>query len=111
MPDSVSVSQPMQRGPVLEGLSYRMQCNIVDVAPMNNLSVIWYKGNEIVQTESFDRQSKSPGNLSSVINLIAHRDDNGIRISCAANLNLGPLGPDQPMNSSQSHAVVVFCEF
>lgn len=110
-PDSVSMSEPSQTGPLVEGENYRMQCDIVNVAPVRNLSVHWHKGNEVFYTETFNESSVYPVNKSSVLDLTAHRDDNGTQIWCEAKLNFWPTGPNVPSIQSQSHEPNVLCKF
>ncbi|XP_034750323.1 hemicentin-1-like [Etheostoma cragini] len=107
MPDSVSMSQPSQTGPMVEGKKYRMQCDIVNVAPVGNLSVYWHKGNEIIYTEAFNKTSPSPANAASVFNLTAQRSDNGTQIWCEAKLEFSPSVPNLTAIRSKSHELVV----
>lgn len=114
VPDSVSMSLQHKMGPMVEGKKYYLECNITNVAPARNLSVHWYKGNEIFHTDSFNKDlglKQFPVNLSSVINLDAHRDDNGKQIWCEAKLDFGPSEPNPPALQSKSHKVIVLCEF
>ncbi|XP_070779077.1 vascular cell adhesion protein 1 [Enoplosus armatus] len=106
-PDSVSMSHLSPMGPVAEGEKYRVQCDIVNVAPVSSLSVNWHKGDNIFYTETFEESSLSPVNKSSVCNLTAHRDDNGSPIWCEAKLNLLPTVPNLPTIQSKSHEVIV----
>ncbi|KAF7666002.1 hypothetical protein LDENG_00122250 [Lucifuga dentata] len=107
MPDSVSLSQSSEMGPILEGTEHRMQCDIIDVAPVKNLSVIWYKEDEIIHTESDDIVIASPVNLSFVYNLRPQRGDNGTFIWCSAKLDFGPSGPNLPATLSKSREIIV----
>ncbi|KAM7371810.1 hypothetical protein PAMP_009020 [Pampus punctatissimus] len=110
MADSVSMSLPM--GPMVEGKTYRMQCDIANVAPAKYLYVYWHKGNQIIHTESFENKSSpSPVTVSSVHNMIVHRDDIGAQIWCEAKLNFGKSGPDLPALESKSDMLHVLCEF
>lgn len=110
MPDSVSMSQRSQMVHVVEGQEYSMQCDIVNVAPASRLSVHWHKGNNILNTTSFIESSLSPVNKSSVMGLIAHRNDNGTQIWCEAELKFEPTGPNLPAIHSAPHEVIVLCK-
>uniref|UniRef100_A0AAQ5YT57 Ig-like domain-containing protein n=1 Tax=Amphiprion ocellaris TaxID=80972 RepID=A0AAQ5YT57_AMPOC len=91
VPESVSIAQPLsEAGPMVEGKQYRIQCDIVNVAPASLLSVYWHKGNKIIYHETFKESTLSPVNKSSILNLTAQRDDDGSQISCEAKLDLGP---------------------
>ncbi|CAK6971171.1 uncharacterized protein LOC128379280 [Scomber scombrus] len=108
MADNVSVSPQSQMGPMVEGKTYRMQCDIANVAPARHLSVYWHKRNKIVYTESFNKElNQYPVNLSSVFNLTAQRDDNAAQIWCEAKLNFGSSGPNLRSMKSRSHGVIV----
>lgn len=108
------MSELSQTGPLVEGKNYGMQCDIVNVAPLRNLSVNWHKGKEVFYTETFNESGiypVYPVNASSVLNLMAHRDDNGTQIWCEAKLNFWPTGPNVPSTQSQSHEANVLCKF
>lgn len=91
MPDAVVV-QPFIE--VIEGKTYQLPCEIYSVAPARNLSVYWRKGNKIFHKETFDDPSPSPVTKLSLLNLTAHRDDNGVHFSCEPQLDLRPEEPD-----------------
>ncbi|XP_039466796.1 cell adhesion molecule 3-like isoform X1 [Oreochromis aureus] len=105
MPDSVSLRQNSSTGK--EGQQFAIQCDIVNVAPARNLSVLWHKGNKILNPETFDDSSPSPVSKSSVLTLTAHRDDDGAEIWCEAKLNLWPGEQGPTMMRSKSHRVTV----
>lgn len=109
--DSVSLSQPSETGPMVEGKKYRMQCDIANVAPARNLTVYWHKGNEILYTETFDESSLVPVNKSSILDLTVDRNDNGIKIWCEAELTFSQAGLKLPSVLSKSREVTVLCEF
>uniref|UniRef100_A0A3P8SRX9 Ig-like domain-containing protein n=1 Tax=Amphiprion percula TaxID=161767 RepID=A0A3P8SRX9_AMPPE len=108
VPESVSIAQPLsEAGPMVEGKQYRMQCDIVNVAPASLLSVYWHKGNKIIYHETFNESTLSPVNKSSILNLTAQRDDDGSQISCEAKLDLGPGELNHSAVQSKSHEVAV----
>ncbi|XP_069381356.1 hemicentin-1 [Paralichthys olivaceus] len=107
MPESVSIPQPRQPGPVVEGEKYTVQCDVTNVAPARHLSVLWHKGNKIVFTDTFDDNTPSPVNKSSVLTLIAHGDDHGAQIWCEAKLNILTAGLHLPTILSKSREVIV----
>lgn len=105
LPESVSISQPSEMGPMVEGKQYRMQCDIVNVKPLRNLTVHWHKGNKIIATDTFDQSSPSfPVNTSSFYDLTAQRGDNGTEIWCDAKLD---FLPDLHTIHSKSREVIV----
>ncbi|XP_026019460.1 intercellular adhesion molecule 1-like [Astatotilapia calliptera] len=105
MPDSVSLRQNSTT--VKEGEQFAIQCDIVNVAPARNLSMLWHKGNKILNSETFDDSSPSPVSKSSVLTLTAHGDDDGAEIWCEAKLNLWPGEQGPAMMRSKSHSVTV----
>ncbi|XP_045888380.1 hemicentin-2-like isoform X2 [Micropterus dolomieu] len=107
MPDSVSMSHLSQMVPMVEGQTYLMQCDIVNVAPVRNLSVNWHKGNKVFYTQTFDESHLTPVNKTSVYSLTAHRDDNGAQIWCEAKLKFEPTAPNPPAIQSNSHEMNV----
>uniref|UniRef100_A0A3B4G7Y7 Ig-like domain-containing protein n=1 Tax=Pundamilia nyererei TaxID=303518 RepID=A0A3B4G7Y7_9CICH len=104
MPDSVSLKNLRT---VEEGRQFAIQCDVVNVAPARNLSVVWHKGNKILSSQTFDESSPSPVSKSSVLTLTAHRDDDGAEIWCEAKLNLWPKEQGPPPVRSEAHNVNV----
>uniref|UniRef100_A0A3P8QHB0 Ig-like domain-containing protein n=1 Tax=Astatotilapia calliptera TaxID=8154 RepID=A0A3P8QHB0_ASTCA len=96
-PDSVSVSD-MGRGPMVEGREYDLKCDVINVAPVQNLTVTWYRGNETVLTQMFNDSTMTPVNASSTLRISTQRDYNGLTFRCEAELHLGPKGPKFPPN-------------
>lgn len=107
-PDNVLMSDIP--GPLVQGQQFQMQCDVVDVAPVNRLSVHWYKGNRLVRTETFPDKTSNPVNKSHVLTLSAHRDDHEQFIWCEAALIFGP-GTDIPAIRSQAYKMEVLCRF
>ncbi|XP_047199831.1 hemicentin-1 [Hippoglossus stenolepis] len=107
MPDSVSMPQPSQPASMVEGEKRVVKCDVTNVAPVRNLSVLFHKGNKIVSTYTFNDSSLEPVNVSSVYDLIAHRDDNGSQIWCEAKLNFLTTGLQDTSMRSESQKVIV----
>ncbi|XP_065110441.1 intercellular adhesion molecule 1-like [Paramisgurnus dabryanus] len=95
-PDSVSINTVDHTGPMREGSQYDLQCDIVNVAPVKNLTVNWFKGKTEVKTETFNDTIKTPVNKTSTLNITAVRDDDGAQYRCEAELKLGADGPQPP---------------
>ncbi|XP_060945579.1 hemicentin-1-like isoform X2 [Limanda limanda] len=106
MPESVSMPQPSQPSAMVEGEKRVLKCDVTNVAPARNLSVLFHKGNKIVSTETFSDSSLEPVNVSSVYHLIAHRDDNGARIWCEAKLTLTGLQDTSKLSAPQEVIVL-----
>ena len=107
-PDAVTVSA-VDLGPMMEGRTYMLDCNIINVAPVQNLTVIWYRDNEKLSTETFNGTTVTPVNVSSSLRVTADRHHNGALFRCEAELH---LGPELNLNTtSLSHPANVLCEF
>uniref|UniRef100_A0A4W6FWB2 Ig-like domain-containing protein n=1 Tax=Lates calcarifer TaxID=8187 RepID=A0A4W6FWB2_LATCA len=106
-PDLVSVTAPHD-GPMVENTESKLICKITNVAPVQNLTVKWYKGNEVVWTETFKNLSVTPVNVTSTLKVTPTKEYDGARFKCDAELHLGPNGPEQiPATSSEPHVAVV----
>ncbi|XP_062306076.1 hemicentin-1-like [Osmerus eperlanus] len=106
LPDVVSISPLNHTGPMVEGTEYKLQCDVLNVAPVQNLTVTWYKGNETIKTDSYSDQHKTPVNKSSILTITPSREDDGALYRCEAQLNLGPEGP-QYSNTSSTYSIEV----
>lgn len=90
----------------VEGMLCELQCDIVDVAPVQNLTVRWYKDKKIIRTDTFPNTVKLPVHESSSLILNASRGDHGAQFRCEAQLDFGPHGAQTPV-TSQTHNVSV----
>ena len=81
---------------MIEGEQYDLQCDIQNVAPVEFLTVSWYKGDTLVKNQTFTDPIKTPVNLSDTLQIFPSRDDDGAQYRCEAELDLGPEGPQPP---------------
>ncbi|KAJ8251342.1 hypothetical protein GJAV_G00220310 [Gymnothorax javanicus] len=96
-PDSVLISVLNYKGPMLEGEQYRLQCDVLNIAPVQHLTVRWYKGKRELENKTlFNDASETPVNVSPTILITPTSADDGEQYSCVAELNLGPEGPQPP---------------
>ncbi|KAM3598425.1 uncharacterized protein V6R79_017881 [Siganus canaliculatus] len=102
-PDNVTLSD---LGPLVEGDKYRMQCDIVNVAPVKILRVLWHKGNKIFHADTTNNNTLTPVSVSFAVDLTAHRDDNGAHIWCEAKLDLRKTSSNTAMQSVQKEVIV-----
>ncbi|XP_056870366.1 intercellular adhesion molecule 5 isoform X1 [Takifugu flavidus] len=103
-PDSVSVSADVTQ----EGAEMVLSCDVTNVAPLQALRVKWYRGNDMVQTEMFNDTSRTPDSAVSTFRTAVMREDNGVEFRCAAELHLGPNGPELvPTVTSSAYTAVV----
>ncbi|XP_072560760.1 vascular cell adhesion protein 1-like isoform X2 [Paramormyrops kingsleyae] len=97
-PDSVSVSSVNSTDPMVEGSLYQLTCEIQNIAPVQNLTVKWYKGDTLVHEDrDYVIKDKKPVSVSSTLLITANRTDDGAEYSCEAELDLGPEGPQPPL--------------
>ncbi|XP_072560781.1 intercellular adhesion molecule 1-like [Paramormyrops kingsleyae] len=118
-PDNVSVSSVNSTDPMVEGSQYQLKCEIQNIAPVQNLTVKWYKGDTLVYEDrdyviedgKSDRE-KAPVSVSSILLITPSRADDGAEYSCEAELDLGPKGP-QPLLAVKSEPlrITVHCEY
>ncbi|XP_054463674.1 vascular cell adhesion protein 1-like [Anoplopoma fimbria] len=106
-PDNVLVSA-MDPRPMVEGREYRLNCFITNVAPLEKLKLIWYRGDETMLSRVFNDTTKTPTNVSFDLEITPNRADNRAHFRCAAELHLGPNGPAlvPTVTSSPYEAVV-----
>ena len=100
-PPDVSISLLSHTGPMVEGKKYQLQCEVRNVAPVQKITVSWYKGNETIKTDSYSDQS--------ILTIIPSREDDGALYRCEAQLNLGPDGP--PSVTSNPLNITVHCNY
>ncbi|XP_058509195.1 hemicentin-1-like [Solea solea] len=106
LPDSVSMTVLTQTGSMVEGSTYQVQCDVTNVAPAQDLTVYWHKGNK-VHSETFKEPIQSPVNKSSVYFMRVNREDNGAQVWCEAKLNVMPTGAELPTTRSKAHSLTV----
>uniref|UniRef100_A0A673XJJ9 Ig-like domain-containing protein n=1 Tax=Salmo trutta TaxID=8032 RepID=A0A673XJJ9_SALTR len=107
-PDSVSISPLSHSGPMMEGKEYQLQCDIQNIAPLQNLVVRWYKGNETIETQRFNDSTKKPMDMSSTITITHRRYEGEVEYRCEAELDLGPEEPKPSAFSSKPLIVTVY---
>lgn len=96
-PDSVSISSVNHTGPMLEGKEYQLLCEVQNIAPVQYLTLKWYRGQTEVNNHSFlDLTPTSPVQVSSILLVTPTKVDDGAQYKCVAELDLGPEGPQQP---------------
>ncbi|KAG5278349.1 hypothetical protein AALO_G00097990 [Alosa alosa] len=80
-------------GPLVEEHTYWLECEVKSVAPVNNLTVIWFRGDSKLEQSDFTQfniEGDGDQNVTVRANLsiIASREDNRASYSCAAQLDL-----------------------
>ncbi|XP_069051875.1 intercellular adhesion molecule 5-like isoform X2 [Lepisosteus oculatus] len=96
-PDSVSLSSDGPVDQMVEGRQYQLQCAVQNIAPVQYLTVNWYRGQTLIHSQTFSHNTtRTPVNVSVRHLFTADRADNGQQFTCEAELNLGPEGPQPP---------------
>jgi hypothetical protein len=98
-------------GPMVEGTQYQLQCDIQNIAPLQNLVVKWYKGNEPLDHVTYSTVSKTPVDVSATLMISPSRDDDGAQYRCRAELDLGPEGPQPHPTVTSLISITVHCKF
>ncbi|XP_073686139.1 vascular cell adhesion protein 1 [Garra rufa] len=108
-PDSVSISIVNHSGPMMEGKQYELQCDVKDVAPVQYLTVKWYKGQTLLDQTTFTDTIKTPVNEMATLLIRPDRDDDGAQYRCKAELDLGEEEPQPPpKTSSDALSITVY---
>lgn len=97
--------------PLVEGREYTVECVVAKVAPVRNLHVLWYLGNKVLKSQTYDSSDSSSFGAGSDISLVANRNESGAEIWCEATLVFGARGPMLPSIRSNSVKVEVLCRF
>ncbi|XP_076000468.1 hemicentin-1 [Genypterus blacodes] len=96
-PDSVSISPVNHTGPMVEGKEYQLLCEVQNIAPVQYLTLRWYRSQTEVYNHSFSELTpSSPVQVSSILLITPTKADNGVQYRCVAELELGPEGPQPP---------------
>ncbi|XP_027897210.1 intercellular adhesion molecule 1-like [Xiphophorus couchianus] len=109
-PDSISIRQANHTGPMVEGKEYQLLCEVQNIAPVQYLTLRWYRGQTEVYQHSFsDLTSSSPVQVSSILVITPTKAENDAQYKCVAELDLGPEGPQRPPTlASEPLAVSVY---
>uniref|UniRef100_W5MKI1 Ig-like domain-containing protein n=1 Tax=Lepisosteus oculatus TaxID=7918 RepID=W5MKI1_LEPOC len=101
-PASVSLSSDSPVDQMVEGRQYQLQCEVQNIAPVQYLTVNWYRGQTLIHSQTFSHNTtRTPVNVSVRHLFTADRAHSGKQLTCEAELNLGPEGP-QPPPANQS---------
>ncbi|GLD49212.1 hemicentin-1-like protein [Lates japonicus] len=108
-PEKISISSSSGSDGVMNVTEeHNFICHINHVAPVQNLTVRWYKGDKLIHTDAFNSSNKKPENQTSVYSFTATRQDNGITFRCEAHMDLGPEGPQLNVSSEEKRVTVHF---
>ncbi|XP_076609070.1 vascular cell adhesion protein 1 isoform X2 [Chaetodon auriga] len=97
-PEKVFVFPTNHADAAVEGKPYELHCDVLNVAPVQNLIVRWYKNNQTIMTGSVNTTTtKTPADVSSTLTVNISRGESGAQFRCEAQLDFGPHGPQLPV--------------
>uniref|UniRef100_A0A3B5MEG3 Ig-like domain-containing protein n=1 Tax=Xiphophorus couchianus TaxID=32473 RepID=A0A3B5MEG3_9TELE len=109
-PENISISSSIESSEEMtENEEYSFTCSILNIAPVQNLTVRWYKGNQVIYSENLTNSTKHPTNQTSIFRFTPTRQDDRTTIRCEAHMDLGPEGP-QFNASSRELSIGVMCK-
>ncbi|XP_029946283.1 hemicentin-2 isoform X3 [Salarias fasciatus] len=88
-----------------EETQYELQCDVFNVAPVQNLTVRVYKNNEAVLIKAFNDSTKTPVNETATLPISVKRTEHVVQLRCEAQLDFGARGEQPPVVVSQTHSV------
>lgn len=96
-PDSVSIGFTNHSGPMFASHQYTLRCDVLNVAPIGNLIVTFYRGRTpLGPGKSKVNAQKKPASEVFTLSINASKEDDGVQYRCKAELQLGPEGPQPP---------------
>ncbi|XP_060945161.1 vascular cell adhesion protein 1-like [Limanda limanda] len=96
LPDLVSVSFFNHSGPLVESRNYTLQCEVQQVAPINNVLVTFFRGQTQLGQRQLLNEQKEPVTKFFSLDISTTKEDDGAQYWCQAELELGPDGPQPP---------------
>ncbi|KAM4749994.1 intercellular adhesion molecule 1-like [Anableps anableps] len=115
---TVTVYQPPENvsirlnhiGPLTEGAEVTLQCSVLNVAPAENLTVTFYRGQTPLGHMTTNNSAKKPVSETFSLSYNTSKEDNGAEFWCEAKLELGAEGPQPPLVvKSDSLTTTVYC--
>uniref|UniRef100_A0A096M6S3 Intercellular adhesion molecule 5 n=1 Tax=Poecilia formosa TaxID=48698 RepID=A0A096M6S3_POEFO len=85
-PENISISSSIESSEEMrENEEYILTCSILNIAPVQNLTVRWYQGNQIIYSENLTNSTKKPTNQTSIFRFTPTRQDDRTTIRVSNN--------------------------
>ncbi|KAL2086510.1 hypothetical protein ACEWY4_017569 [Coilia grayii] len=113
-PDRVTARLIYHSGPLVEGEQYGLECKVQSVAPVSNLTVTWFRGDQEVEQQSDYTQFSIEGvqskdvTVRTNLTIRASREDHEASYSCAAKLDLNTAEPIPDTRSKITQLEVLY---
>ncbi|XP_063064639.1 B-cell receptor CD22-like [Engraulis encrasicolus] len=110
-PKSVTATVVNHTKPLIEGQQYHLGCSVESVAPVQDLTIIWYRGDQAVGQSDYTRFSFidiDHANVFDNLTITASRLDRGAIYSCAARLDLNTSKPIPVTRSNSIQLEVLY---
>ncbi|XP_014881498.1 vascular cell adhesion protein 1-like [Poecilia latipinna] len=108
-PETVSFSlNPSE--PLTEGSKVTLQCDVLNVAPVANLTVTFYRGQTPLDQVKSNDITEKPVSETFSLSYNTRKEDDGVQFWCEAKLELGAEGPQPPLvvKSEEVNATVYY---
>uniref|UniRef100_A0A3P9K4V3 Ig-like domain-containing protein n=1 Tax=Oryzias latipes TaxID=8090 RepID=A0A3P9K4V3_ORYLA len=118
-PDAVTINSLGDASSAYEGMELQLQCEVVDVAPAQSITVRWMasKGNRTIELDLMEENGTScnksemryPVNVLCTTKIMLKRTHDGVNIRCEAQLNLPQAGGHSPPSMFSDSLNVSVC--
>ncbi|XP_057673661.1 intercellular adhesion molecule 5 isoform X1 [Corythoichthys intestinalis] len=86
-PDDVRAYVDPDSGPMLAGNTYRLNCDIINVTPPQKVTIMWLRGDTIVNKTVLADTTIIPQNISYPLTIQVDREENGQTYTCLTEMD------------------------